>query len=106
MRHRAMSVFLGSCVESLIGGPVAGSLPWLVRLLRTNAVRAHHLVIFMLNDVTVPYILSGRFELQPDAGDLCRVGDDGVFPPVFPGLRSDRGRPLFDMHSLAVVRYG
>src|SRR5215217_7020251 len=61
----------------------------LTGLLRADAVRAHHLVVLVLDDVAVPDELAGRVELGPDAGDLTWVGDDGVLDAAFGRLGRD-----------------
>jgi hypothetical protein len=50
-------------------------LPWLDR---SDAVRAHHFVIFVFDDVAVPDELAGRVELAAHAGHLSGVGDHGI----------------------------
>ena len=58
----------------------------LARLLRSDAVRPHHLVVLMLDDVAVPDELAGFLELRPDAGDFTRISGDRVLEAAFPSL--------------------
>ena len=44
-----------------------------------DAIRAHHFVVFVLDDVAVPEILAGEVILGFDARDLSRIGGDEVF---------------------------
>ncbi len=51
---------------------------WLSRLLRSDAVGTHHLVVLMFDDVAVPHELAGCVELCLYAGDLTRVGGNCI----------------------------
>ena len=57
----------------------------------THAVRHHHLVVLVLDDVAVPDVQAGDVEGRVDAGDLTRVGDYGVLPAGLRGLRRQSG---------------
>lgn len=57
----------------------------------TNPIWSHHLVILVLDDVTVPSELASRGEFQADPRDLTGICDDGVLPTVFFWSR----RPFF-----------
>ena len=50
----------------------------LAGLFRTDAVRAHHLIILVLNDVAVPDKETRLGKLHLEASDLARIGDDRV----------------------------
>src|SRR5215207_60417 len=62
-----------------------------------DLVGAHHVVVLMLEDVAVVDVLlgwqdsRGQVELLPDAGDLVRVGANGVFPALLVARRLDLG---------------
>ena len=62
--------------------PSAGA--GLTRLHRSDAEGPHHLVVLMLDDVTVPCVLAGLVELGADARDLAGVRGHGVFEPRLP----------------------
>ena len=62
----------------------------LTRLHRADTVRPHHFVVLVLDNVAVPDELARRIELGAHAGDLAGVGDDRVFPAIFPSFRSAR----------------
>ena len=51
-------------------------------------IRPHHLVVFVLQKMTVPYIAAGiTLEVNDNAGNHTRVSSHGVLPPRFGGLR-------------------
>ena len=68
---------IGFCTLSVVRVP---RLDW------SDAIRPHHLVVLMLNDVAVPDELTGCIKLSSYACDLARVRDNGVLEPGFPGL--------------------
>src|SRR5215208_6638199 len=59
-------------------GTLAGLLRRLARLWRTHAIRPHHLVVLVLDDVAVPDELPGHDEPCPHPRHLSRVGDHRV----------------------------
>jgi hypothetical protein len=54
----------------------------------SDSVGPHHLVVLMLDDMTVPDEAAGHVELRLNARDLAGIGNDGVLETRFPG----RGR--------------
>jgi hypothetical protein len=50
----------------------------LARLHWTDAVRSHHFVVLVFDDVAMPDELARGVEPGPDAGDLPRIGDDRI----------------------------
>jgi hypothetical protein len=56
---------------------------------RADAVGAHHLVVFVFDDVAVPDELSWVREPDAEAGYLAGIGDERVLEAALPGL----GRP-------------
>src|SRR5512132_4183722 len=59
---------------------------WAVRRSGSDPVRAHHLVVLVLDDVAVPDEQPGAVVGRLDAGDLAGVGDDGVLASGLPRL--------------------
>src|SRR5262245_66252925 len=51
--------------------------------------RAHHVVILVIEDVTVPHVLAVEIELRDQPRDLTRIRDDSILRPRFPRF----GRP-------------
>src|SRR5829696_9171311 len=63
--------------------------------LGADPVRPHHLVVFVLDDVTVPDEEAGAVVGRLHAGDLTGVGDDCVLAGShLPGLRAAHGSVL------------
>src|SRR5687767_11079571 len=58
----------------------------LTQLKRADAVRPHHLVVFVLHDVAVPDELPGRVELRSHPRHLAWIGDHGVLEAGLPGV--------------------
>src|SRR6188474_3587012 len=52
-----------------------------------DAVRPHHFIVLVLDDVAMPDELAGRIELRPHASDLSGIGNHGVLEASLPGLR-------------------
>ena len=61
-----------------------------VRVCWTNAVGAHHFIVLVLHNVTVPDELAGYIEPGFDASYFAGVRDDRILEPQFPGLRRTR----------------
>src|SRR5262245_61668583 len=64
----------------------AGCRDSLVRLLRPDAIRAHHLIVLVLQNMAMPDELARRLELYPYPRHLTWVRDDCVFKAGFPGF--------------------
>src|ERR687898_565322 len=58
---------------------------------RADAVRPHHLVVLVFDDVAVPHELARSVEPDAYPGDLPGICDDGVLEPDLPRLRWLRG---------------
>ena len=92
---------------------------------RADAVRPHHLVVLVLDDVAVPDELAGRRESRAHPRDLSRIRDDVVLDAGLPGLgrrypvcleratsspsstrpfRPDLERHLVDVHRVRIAR--
>jgi len=56
---------------------------------RQHLERAHHLVVFMLEDMAVPEVAADHVEGRNDSRDLAGVGDDRVLLSGLPGIRGD-----------------
>ena len=67
-------------------------------LLRADAVGPHHLVVFVFDDVAVPHVLAGGFEVRADPGHLAGQGDHGVFDSGLP--RSGQGGVALELDGL------
>src|SRR6266545_7663048 len=52
-----------------------------------DAVRPHHLVVLVLDDVAVPHVEPGEVEPRLDPSDLLRIGDHRVLVAGLPALR-------------------
>src|SRR5512135_3542036 len=76
-----------SSIDRPLSPEISHSASGLPRLRRSDAVRPHHFVVLVLDDVAVPDELAGRRERRFDAGDLARQRDDGVLAAAFPRLR-------------------
>ena len=82
---------------------MAAMLIWLTRLNGTDAVWPHHLIVFVLYDVTMPNELPGRVELHPHACDLAGIRNYGVLETVFPRLGRPGYRSGNDLNLLVVL---
>ena len=61
--------------------PVSCELLWLISLgTRSNMQHAHHLVVFVAEDVAVVHVAPGPVEAGHDPGDFAGVHDRGVLP--------------------------
>ena len=75
---------------------------WSIQILWIDAIGPHHLVVLVLDDVTMPDELPGHIEFCPDACDLARVSDNRILQTHLPGFRqSDRAAELDRLHRLA-----
>src|SRR5581483_8393542 len=62
-----------------------------LRMRRQHVERTHHLVVFVLQQMAMPYIAPGlALETHGDARDHARIGAHGIFPAKF--LRFGRYR--------------
>src|SRR5512145_797116 len=73
-------------VESRLPNTSPLGLARLARLDRPDAIRPHHLVVLVLDDVAMPDELTRRVELRPHACDLARISDNGILETALPGL--------------------
>ena len=72
------------------------SVQCLFSLLQLRSARddigTHHLVVFVLEHVTVPDVASGvAFKFHDDAGDSEGIGSDGIFPSKLAGGEGNGG---------------
>src|SRR5215208_136884 len=99
-RHPATAAIRLAAVVHWASAPPAGrsarGRPGRQRLravaLWPDAVRPHHLVVLVFEDVAVPDEQAGAVEQRLHARDLVRVGDDGVLATGLPGLRGPGSR--------------
>lgn len=57
----------------------------------------HHLIVFVLEVVTMPYVAAGvAFEANYNPGDHLRIGADRVLPTILVRLRRKRGARILE----------
>ena len=81
---------LSAACQNLVYLPVHQSelhhFPGLSGLHGSYAIRTHHLVILMLNNVAMPDELASLVELRSDAGNFTRIGGDRILEAALPGF--------------------
>src|SRR5688572_16400054 len=82
---------------SLVPADALVDCAWFARLMRPDAIRSHHLVVFVFDDVAVPDELAGYRERHSHARNLAGIRDDGVLPAVLPRMRRNRNGPGGDL---------
>src|SRR5688572_2747901 len=78
-------------------------LLWCPWLNRPDPVWSHHLVVLVLDDVTVPDELARCVELRPHPCHLARIGDNRILETRFRGLGGCRRGPWVDLDLMGVL---